>query len=324
MERRFICVLGGGGVRCVSQMYLLDVLEQTLGSPLSEFIDLFSGVSGGAIACIPLAFPGTRKLSAAKILEIFVDNAPWIQRAWQKKFGAYEPWVRRLHNLLYPQLIHLVSDRYAPYFEGIGLHELDTEVVLPIFDLLSEQPYVFTRQEARENSSQKIWVQDLLEATAAAPTLLPMKPLVCPSGSLLGCDGVFAVTHPLWLAFLHGIRLFPETRQWTLIAIGAGNNPVSFKNTSWRSIGESAFVSTHITHHFLGYHDEKAYQASLPEWDIQTFFFHPPDLERIDFRDIRQTPQILELAKRYYQEQEREKVTDLIAHLKCHGPSKGS
>ena len=55
MDKKYILALDGGGVRTLSSITFLKLLEKETGIKIHEKFDFFVGTSAGAISCLALA-----------------------------------------------------------------------------------------------------------------------------------------------------------------------------------------------------------------------------------------------------------------------------
>lgn len=193
-----ILAIDGGGLRGIVPLTILQRIESITGKKIQETFDLFAGTStGGLLACCLTLRdeqdPSQPKYSLQQIADIYTNYGSTIF-----------PVRSGLNKLLY-RLISLVAPAYGPegldktlrYFVGEQtILEALRPVLVPTYDLSSNQPVFFKSSEASDDPTANAKVYDVCRATSAAPTYLPAYSFIHKQKPLTGIDGGVYVNNP--------------------------------------------------------------------------------------------------------------------------------
>lgn len=193
-----ILAIDGGGLRGIVPLAILQTVESITGKKVQETFDLFAGTStGGLIACCLTLRdekdPAQPKYSLQQVADIYTNHGSTI-------FPVRSGWNKLLHRL-----ISLVAPAYGP--EGIDkvlrcfigeqtILEALRPVLVPTYDLCSNQPVFFKSSEASGDPTANAKVYDVCRATSAAPTYLPAYSFIHKKKLLTGIDGGVYVNNP--------------------------------------------------------------------------------------------------------------------------------
>jgi predicted acylesterase/phospholipase RssA len=152
-----ILALDGGGVKGALSARILERLE--VEAPFLHNIKLFAGTSTGGIIALALA----ARVSVSDIVSLYRDHSSTIfqSRDWVDKVsGGMDEYVRA--NYGQEGLRGVLTD----VFGDLRLPDLETDVLLPCFDLMRFRPKFLDRTDD--------WsLVDAALATSAAPTYFP-------------------------------------------------------------------------------------------------------------------------------------------------------
>lgn len=193
-----ILAIDGGGLRGIVPLAILQTIESITGQKIQETFDLFAGTStGGLIACCLTLRdekdPSQPKYSVEQVADIYTS------------YGSTIFPVRSGLNRLLHRLISLVAPAYGP--EGLDkalrcfvgeqtILDALRPVLVPTYDLSSNQPVFFKSSEASDNPAANAKVYDVCRATSAAPTYLPAYSFIHKNKQLTGIDGGVYVNNP--------------------------------------------------------------------------------------------------------------------------------
>jgi patatin-like phospholipase/acyl hydrolase len=211
-KRLTILSIDGGGVRGIIPAVQLTELEKKLqeldgpDSRVVDYFDLVAGTSTGSLVASLVTVPDPNKptrprFSAAEFTEIYINNAPTIFPPSTGPFG---------------QLWKTIVSLFGPKYSGKGLESVLeellgddplsiplTSVIIPSFDINTQQPVFFSSWQAKRNPLENPPLKLVCQASTAAPTYLPAVQFSFPD-------------HPA-----------PQTRQFNMVDGGvAVNNPV--------------------------------------------------------------------------------------------------
>lgn len=168
--------IDGGGIRGVIPALVLAEVEERVGRPVGELVDLVAGTSTGAILACALAKPDP--LPAERIAELYEEEGPRI-------------FDRSLHQRI-ESLDGLLDERYdseglvAALDRSLGdtpLGDADPAILITAYDL-ERRRAVFLRRE------DSVSMAEAAHASSAAPTYFEP---VRVAGATLVDGGVFAV-----------------------------------------------------------------------------------------------------------------------------------
>ncbi|GLT69811.1 hypothetical protein SLA2020_419330, partial [Shorea laevis] len=181
--RNLITILSidGGGIRGIIPGVILACLESELQkldggeARIADYFDVIAGTSTGGLVTIMLTAPNekNRPLFAANdIKDFYLKHCPDIFP--QSSCPLLAP-VKKLFNFLSG---HKYDGKYLQELLGkkLGntkLHQTLTNVVIPAFDIKTNQPVFFSTYEAKRNPSLDALLSDVCIGTSAAPTYLP-------------------------------------------------------------------------------------------------------------------------------------------------------
>jgi patatin-like phospholipase/acyl hydrolase len=171
-----------------------------------DYFDLVAGTSTGSLVASMVTVPDRNKptrprFSAKQFTEIYIENAPTIFPPSTGPFG---------------QLWKTIVSLFGPKYLGKGLESVLekllgddplsiplTSVIIPSFDINTQQPVFFSSWQAKRNPLENPPLKLVCQASTAAPTYLPAVQFSIPD-------------HPA-----------PQTRQFNMVDGGvAVNNPV--------------------------------------------------------------------------------------------------
>ncbi|GLT69810.1 hypothetical protein SLA2020_419320 [Shorea laevis] len=176
-----ILSIDGGGIRGIIPAVILAYLESELqkldgeGARIADYFDVIGGTSTGGLVTAMLTAPNekNRPLFAAEdIKDFYLTHCPNIFRR-----SSY-PLLAQAKNLINFLSGHKYDGKYLHELlrEKLGntkLHQTLTNVVIPVFDIKTNQPVFFSTYEAKRNPSIDALLSDICIGTSAAPTYFP-------------------------------------------------------------------------------------------------------------------------------------------------------
>lgn len=250
-DRVTILSIDGGGVRGIIPATILEFLEeelQEIDGPdvrIADYFDVIAGTSTGGLVTAMLTAPNrqNRPLFAAKdITKFYLENCPSIFPTGfladarlvkgPKYTGVY------LHNIIKKNL------------GDIRLHQTLTNVVIPTYDIKSQEPAIFSTFAAKQDQLKDAFLSDVCIGSSAAPLYLPAHHFeTCDSlGNIRSynlIDGGVAANNPTLLAlnqvtkeallcnpdFLLPPSKTQDTSKFLVLSLGTGWKPGSYNAT---------------------------------------------------------------------------------------------
>ncbi|MQL98545.1 hypothetical protein Taro_031255 [Colocasia esculenta] len=174
-----ILSIDGGGIRAAIPATILSFLESELQkldgeeARIADYFDVISGTSTGGLVAAMLAAPneGNRPLFAARdIKSFFLENSA---KMFPQRCGLLDPLVKKLRALRGPKydgkyLCSLLRERFGT----TRLHQTQTNLVIPTFDIKTLHSTIFSSFEVKNKSSLDALLSDVCIGTTAAPTYL--------------------------------------------------------------------------------------------------------------------------------------------------------
>lgn len=160
-----ILSLDGGGLRGTFTAAFLAEIEQMSRCRLVEYFDLICGTSTGGIIALGLGLD----ISAAKILEFYVEYGPRIFPRQKSRFTAF---LRHATRNLYGH--EPLATALSSVFGDRVLGDARTRLVIPSLDALTGGVHMY--KTAHAERLRQDYLRPAVEvalATSAAPTYLP-------------------------------------------------------------------------------------------------------------------------------------------------------
>lgn len=212
-----ILTLAGGGLRGAYGVGFLAELEKQVDGSLTDYFDLISGTSTGAITASALAYG----ISADDMQSFYEKHGGRIFSPRPKMR------VKKVGQILYPlarslakwkigqNLDNLFRSRYCPdmleasMLEGFGDHTISDiqkcRLIIPVVDLTEGKTCVFRTPHLPTERPEYGWkISDAILAATAAPTYFPHKNM--PDGKSYADGGLWA-NDPSLVAISEGARI---------------------------------------------------------------------------------------------------------------------
>lgn len=175
-----LLALDGGGLRGMFSAAVLAGLEDDLGTPIAEHVDLVAGTSTGGLIALALG----AGMTARELVELYVSLGP-------RTFSNPLRW-KTVRHLVRPKY-HASPLRRAlqDQFGNRLLRDSTKRLVVPAYDLGRDEVYLFkTPHHPRLRRDWRVPMWEVAIATSAAPTFLP--------AHRLGRDRVRLVDGGVW------------------------------------------------------------------------------------------------------------------------------
>lgn len=242
-----VLALAGGGLRGAFAIGLLSEIEKRIDGELSDYFDLITGTSTGAITAASLC----KGISAAEVEafydkhseQIFHPRDPFKPRHYLRPVYPMLRWYLRLRGG--QNLDHFFQSRYCPYRlaesmkDGFGDDTLadvtKCRLLIPAVNLTDGITCVFRTPHLPVQRAEYDWrVADVIVAACAAPTYFPHKRL--PDGKKYADGGLWAVD-PGIVGLSEAIRIMTsngaarsegfDTSRIRMLSIGTGQSTYS-------------------------------------------------------------------------------------------------
>jgi patatin-like phospholipase/acyl hydrolase len=220
-NRLTILSIDGGGVRGIIPAVQLTELEkklQELDGPYSRLVDYFdlvAGTSTGSLLASMVTVPNPKdptrpRFSAADYPKVYVNNAATIFPPSTGPCG---------------QLWKTIVSLFGPKYSGKGLASVLerllgddplsiplTSVIIPSFDINTQQPVFFSSWQAKRNPLENPPLKLVCQASTAAPTYLPAVQFSFPDHSsphtrqFNMVDGGLAANNPTYVGITQAVK----------------------------------------------------------------------------------------------------------------------
>lgn len=204
-----ILSIDGGGIRGIIPARILMRLEEDLGAPLNNYIDLVAGTSTGGIIAASIAAGKPMN----EVVDLYLEEGVYI---FQKK------WYRGLINSKYPD--HQIDLPLEEHFANMKLVDLKIDFLTTAFNITDGKPRFFSKR-----GEGPMFVRDVLRATTAAPTYF--NPAVI--GEKEYADGGLFATSPTMCAYAEAKSLYKKSAsEMFVLSIGTCSKVQGYENAS--------------------------------------------------------------------------------------------
>lgn len=224
-----VLAIDGGGMRGIIPATILSEFEARAGKPIHQLFDLIAGTSTGGIVALALVRGGKdgRALNTASDLAAFYENeGPEV--FVRKQFQGGMRMARLLQRANPSQFI---EDALDAYLADMRLSDALTDVLIPAYEIIRREPFVFDSAAAREDPERDFECADVAQATAAAPSYFPpvrVRPANARSKQTFTLiDGGVWANNPALCALLAARRRWPQ-REIALLSLGTGSAKASY------------------------------------------------------------------------------------------------
>jgi hypothetical protein len=206
-ERIKILVIGGGGIKGIYPVVLLDYLEKKTGKPISELYDVLGGTSVGSLITSLLSIPGDGKpkYTAEDLLDILpILIAKSLEPSWKQKIlSGYGLFSAMVNN---QKFIHLLQSTYG----NIPFSKALNHLVLYGYNYSTTSLTAFHNRGANSNLANPLLYQLIGGTTAYFGIIPPNKILLNPSHApeFIGDAGI-VVTNPVECTLFDLVKLYP-------------------------------------------------------------------------------------------------------------------
>ena len=261
-----ILSIDGGGIRGLIPALLLRELEGKLRRkgkdlPLGTAFDLIAGTSTGALIALALALPevsatanpsanpsakpSTRRpaLSIDRIVDLYesrgIEIFPHSSRlGWREAMQAIK------NKYSGAGIEHILADIFGEVTMRHGL----TNLLVTAFDPEKMEPRCIKNRPPREEWADDLnfFMRDAARATMAAPTYFPpaeIQPVPANGETYCLVDGALLTNNPAMLAYIEATKIFPEEREFLILALGTGIDQVGYSHKDMRSWGYFGWIN---------------------------------------------------------------------------------
>jgi len=208
------CILSidGGGVRSIIPTIIISEIEKRTGEKAYKLFDLISASSFSSIPAALSVCPEPLGLWASEIADKLENG--YGKMFDKKSFGL----ARSIQNPFYDKYKTETSHKFIDsLFEECELKNALTELIVPCYDLILRQPYIFKKNKAERKSADNFKLLDVVKASIATPTFFEPYPL----GEKLLISGTVYANNPAMCALTEAINLMPF-RGFFMVSIGCG------------------------------------------------------------------------------------------------------
>ena len=226
-----ILSIDGGGIKGIVPAVVLTHLEKCLkllsnnpDARITDYFDLFSGASTGAIIIAGLLMPDNHdcpKYTADEIIDLYIENGDVI---FNSSLLQEIKSVSGLVNVKYdPKGIESV---FEEYFGNTQLKELLKPTLIPVYELSRGKNYFFRQQKAQTSERHNYYLKDLLRSATSAITYFPPSQISTVNNKSQRCfvDGGIFANNPALSAYAEFRYHNPElhAKDTMMLSLGTG------------------------------------------------------------------------------------------------------
>lgn len=246
-----VVAVDGGGMRGLIAARVIQELEERLGGPISEHVDLMVGTSTGGIITMGLTVPdpdqpGKPRYTASQIAEFYTKSGP---DCFPKSPFTQ---IRQIFTAAYSgKRLETVFKRY---FGDAKMSDSLTSTCLTAYDMEKRDALLMMHRKGHPDSKKDydFRVTDALRATTAAPTYFePAETFSVPKPDspnpdarrrerFVLVDGGIYANNPSMVGFMQAFASAPPDADIVVVSIGTGTSkqPYPLKQIQgWGQIG---------------------------------------------------------------------------------------
>jgi patatin-like phospholipase/acyl hydrolase len=226
-----ILAIDGGGIRGLIPIKILMEIERRLGGdiPIATYFDVMGGTSAGGIIVLILnvqSEDGSPMYWARHLHSIYNTFAKDVFKvSFFRKIGSLWGWSGPKYSN--ENLISSLKN----IFGDATLSETYTDVIIPSYNLLDENNFMFRTNRALEHKERDFYMVDVGTATSSAPTYFKPAEIqdLDKKHKYLMVDGGVSANNPSLSALTYAFNQYRETVDYFVVSIGTGHSatPVS-------------------------------------------------------------------------------------------------
>lgn len=215
-KRLRILSIDGGGVRGIIPTRILAELESRTGLPISQLFDIIVASSTGAIIAAGLTYPAKDNpskpaYSAQDILKLYIEQSSTIF-SQKLQYSLIGMWGGKYSA---DPLMKIFKEKFG----DSTLRELICDTLFTAYSLSDRTGHVFSTGEAQINHKKNYFINDVLRASTAAPTIFNPHQI----GKKILCDGGLFLNNPVMLAILRGMEKYGKLpHEMEIVSLGTG------------------------------------------------------------------------------------------------------
>ena len=220
-----VLAIDGGGIRGIIPIKILMEIERRLGGDFSitEYFDVMSGTSAGGIIVLMLNIPredGGIMYNSRSVHEIYHEFAKdvFVKSIW-RSIGSLWGWSGPKYN------DYNLTKSLNKVFSKYMLSETVKDVIIPAYNLLDENNFMFRTQRAVEHAERDFYMVDIAKATSAAPTYFKPAEIedVHTIRKYVMVDGGVSANNPSLSALTYAYSQYKDSVNYFVVSIGTGN-----------------------------------------------------------------------------------------------------
>jgi patatin-like phospholipase/acyl hydrolase len=231
-----ILAIDGGGIRGVIPAYILQQLEEAVGSPLYQYFDVIAGTSTGGLIAMGLASvrPDGKPRTATEILNVYMNDESEIFNKQPESYGTTAKYFSIASFLQSLFGSDLTLSQAQQQLQALG-HPTPKQVLTTCYTLNTASaagvgPYLFNWIDAANSSDDDYYVWEATLGTSSAPTYFPVANIGsgAPAGSGATtrwvADGGVAANNPALyaLAAAFQLNLCSDLSDVLIVSLGTG------------------------------------------------------------------------------------------------------
>lgn len=215
--------LDGGGVRGLLQLPILREIQERLGEPLVNKVDMWGGTSVGGILTLALTKPDETDptkpaYNPSQLIKVLKENAPKIfDNSWYNTLTS-------VWGLLTPKYSsNNVEKMAAQYLKDSWISESLGNVIISGYDTKNGTPIFFKSATARKKPEYDFYMADVARLTSSAQTYFPIAQIQSKTGMMVeGIDGGNIANNITACALIEARKMLPNAQDWLVVSLGTG------------------------------------------------------------------------------------------------------
>ncbi|HUW40061.1 MAG TPA: patatin-like phospholipase family protein [Rectinemataceae bacterium] len=253
-----ILSIDGGGIRGLIPALILRELEVQLRRkgkerPLGTAFDLMAGTSTGALITLGLALPDVSAAADPSVWRPALSVDRIVDLYERRGVEIFPP----TSHVGWREAMQAIKNKYsgagiegvlAETFGDVTMRQGLTNLLVTSFDPEKMEPRCIKNRPPREEWADDLdfYMRDAARATTAAPTYFPparIQPVPANGETCCLVDGALFANNPAMLAYVEATKIFPEEREFLILALGTGRDQVGYSYKDMRSWGYFGWVN---------------------------------------------------------------------------------
>lgn len=220
-----ILSIDGGGIRGIIPIKILMEIERRLGGDhsITEYFDVMSGTSAGGIIVLMLNIPnddGHPMHNSRSVNDLYNSFAKDVfKTSIFNRISSLWGWSGAKYSS------DSLNKSLSKVMKRLTLSETVKDVIVPSYNLLDENNFMFRTQRAVEHKERDFYMVDVAMATSAAPTYFKPAEIedLDKARKYVMVDGGVSANNPSLSALSYAYSQYKDTVEYFVVSIGTGN-----------------------------------------------------------------------------------------------------